>query len=123
MARNDDHAPIGHTCPMIDEVISYISSIDFDLNDESEVLLNDGGIDAVKTLEKIREANSTLRSWGNEMCKESMDYERERDDLEKENKNLKHDNDYYQKEVQSLESKVSELEDKIYELEKQTQSV
>jgi FtsZ-binding cell division protein ZapB len=116
MARNDDHAPIGNTCPMINEVISYIEGIDWNLDDENESKLNDDGIEAVKTLEKIRTANSTLRGWGNDMCKESMG----RDDLEKENNNLKTDNGYYQDEIKSLEKQISELEDKIYELEKQT---
>ena len=89
MARYRDNAPVGYTCPMIDQVISFLEKIDWNLEDEEENDLSIECKEMVEVMEKIRKANDTLRTWGNEEYNLKNKYEEERDDLEKEVKNLK----------------------------------
>lgn len=72
-----DNAPVGHTCPMIDEVISAIKSVNWDENnywDESRL---------VEIMEKIRSANDSLRTWGNDLCYERDELENYAEDLKR----------------------------------------
>ncbi len=55
--------PIGHTCPIIDEVISAIRAANWDDTYWGER-------DLIRSMEKIRDANGTLRDWGNELVLE-----------------------------------------------------
>jgi hypothetical protein len=91
MGRYNDNAPIGHTCPKIDAVISYLKSIKFDSAlDVYELNLEESERDEViELMEVIRAANSTLRDWGNQECKEKEEFEEERDELAKEVEELK----------------------------------
>ncbi len=96
MGRNYDNAPIGNTCPMIDEVISGINSVDW--SDNTFHTSDSLG----ETMEKIRSANLTLRNWGNDECKRANELDNDLDyanrqikDLEAEVKSLKADIDYY----------------------------
>ncbi len=66
MAR--DNAPVSHTCPMIDEVISALESLNWD--DCSWYMK-----DVIDIMEKIREANDKLRCWGNEKHEECEELE------------------------------------------------
>lgn len=100
--RSKDNAPIGHTCPMIDSVISRISSI---YRDDDPISKGDF-IELEKTMEKIRESNSTLREWGNEQCNLVLDYEEE---LEEERRK----NDKLSDEISSLKDQIKDLENEL----------
>lgn len=54
-----DNAPVPYTCPVIDEIISAIDSVEWEETSwHKEYLL--------EKMEYIRSANSSLREWGNE---------------------------------------------------------
>ena len=67
MSRYNDNAPIGHTCPKIDSVISIIHALYM----SSEEMTKQEYADFEKLMEEIRSANSTLREWGNEENKKA----------------------------------------------------
>lgn len=103
MGRYTDYAPIENTCPMIDDVISTLLSIDWNLEDENECELNQRFIRLQGVMEDIRCANSTLREWGNEQFKTVMDLEKEVQEknetisvLQIEIEQLKKDIEYYE---------------------------
>lgn len=77
MARQVDHSPVGHTCPSIDTIISYLDRLpqDFDSISHREVK------DMIYILEELRSQNSTLRDWGNEQYTLREDLEGEVDEL------------------------------------------
>ena len=87
MSRNGDNAPVGHTCRMIDSVLSTLASAEGISRQEYNELET--------ILEKIRFHNDSLRTWGNEMF--DLVYELE-------------------KEVESLNNKVADLTDEITSL-------
>ena len=87
MAR--DNAPVSHTCPMINEVISVLESLNWD--DCSWYMK-----DVIDIMEKIREANDKLRYWGNEKHEECEELEDRISELE-----------------QSIEDRDSEISDYI----------
>ena len=109
MSRNRDNSGIDNTCPKIDEVISAIESVSWDEDNYWDAKT------VTEIMEKIRKANSDLRDWGNQMCRERDELQDQYDDLEKENKNLKSDIDYYVKKVKELESEIYSLESSINE--------
>lgn len=101
--------PVGHTCPIIDSVINTISNVVSEMKYElkqNESLENlEHWIYYLELLtlksseiEEIREANSELRSWGEEL------YNIASESLEK---------------VETLEDKVSDLETKNFFLKKE----
>jgi predicted nuclease with TOPRIM domain len=107
MSRYRDNSGIDNTCPKINEVISAIDSVNWD---------EDSYWDAktvTEIMEKIRKANSDLRDWGNQMCRERDELQDEFDDLKKENDKLQDEVNYYQKEVKELENKIDTLEDEL----------
>ncbi len=107
MGRNKDNAPVGNTCPMIDEVISAIESADW-----SEVSFHTA--ESVKEImEKIRSANLELRNWGNEECNRANSFERDFDDAERTVKAQKEDLKFYIGENESL---IKELNDAQFQL-------
>lgn len=87
--RRSDNSPVGYTCSTIDEVISYINSIEdcskgmleSDITDEKKIELWEDveyyALDAKRSLESIRKDNSDLREWGNNLYYEleEKDYE------------------------------------------------
>lgn len=101
----NDAAPIGHTCPMIDDIIYFIKDIEWD---DQEIDLQKESEKALNILEKIRSANSTLREWGNEQYQRAEEAEKEVD--------------YYKDRVSILEDEIADLKKQIEELE-QTQEV
>lgn len=117
MARNRDNAPIGHTCQKIDQVISFLEKIDWNLEDEDEKDLSIECKEIVEVMEEIRKANDTLRTWGNEECNLKNEYEQEKDDLEKEVKNLKSDLSYMIDEIRDLKAEINNLEEKLSDFE------
>lgn len=100
-----DNAPIGNTCPIIDEALSLMDiSWDLDNEDESDCAKN--LTKAMELIEQVRGANSTLREWGNEMCKERDDFENEVDALTRRIAEMERD---YNSEIASLEQQIEEL--------------
>lgn len=91
MAR--DNAPVPHTCPVIDEVISAIDSVDWEETFWNKTYL-------IKRMEDIRSANASLREWGNER----------QDDCEK-----------LEDKIEELECKIESLSDEIYDLTNKTE--
>jgi len=110
MARNRDNAPVGNTCPKIDEVISLISQMDYEFTDEDNEDKKQKESAANVLLEQIRSDNSQLREWGNAEYLRAEENERERDDLLKQVETLKSDIDYYIKQNGILSDENSELQ-------------
>lgn len=94
MAR--DNAPVRYTCPMIDEIISAIDSVEWDEEYWTKKEL-------IETMENIRHANDLLRSWGNDLYEKLQKLENQLDD---------EFNDLI-RENESLKSEVSKLENKL----------
>ena len=112
-----DHSPVPHTCPLINEVISFIGSVEGPSDqDEVEDFIN-SQIDAEKTMEKIRAANGKLREWGNEMCNEMDEARDEVDDLKKDLDTHERTIEALREEVKSLEREVESFGSKVVELE------
>jgi len=104
-----DKSPVPHTCPMIDEVISAIDSVDWEATYWTKNNL-------IETMEKIRSANDSLRNWGNEKCDEVAELEDKITDLEKDIK-------YNDAEIQDLIDEVKSLKFDISNLEEQLSDV
>jgi predicted nuclease with TOPRIM domain len=105
MSRYRDNSGISNTCPKIDEVISAINSVNWG---------EDSYWDAnrvIEIMEEIRKANSDLRDWGNQMCRERDELQDEFDYLKRENDKLQDDVNDYEKQVIELEHKIDSLED------------
>ena len=104
MAR--DNAPVPHTCPMIDEIISAIDSIEWDETYWTKK-------DLIETMEKIRKANDSLRNWGNDKHTECDELENQISDLEKDIKYKNEEIDDLKDEIKELKNEVSKLEDEL----------
>ena len=109
MSRYRDNAPIAHTCPKINQVISFLEKIDWDLEDEEERKLAVECEEMVGVMEDIRKANDTLRTWGNEEYISKIEFEQEKDDLEREIRDLKNDLSDKIDEIKDLEAEIDEL--------------
>ncbi|WP_208630916.1 hypothetical protein, partial [Ralstonia insidiosa] len=97
--RRGDNAPVGQTCPLIDEVISTIDNaaerVLAEMDQESipsatQNIVAEFMVDLValtqgrqSLLERIRSANDELRTWGNDEYRQRADVEDERDALER----------------------------------------
>lgn len=110
MRRNNE--PVGHTCPMIDEIISAIESVDWD---DTYWTKND----LIDTMEKIRTANGTLRDWGNEKCKECEELEKEIEYLQKDIKSHESTIEDLKGDINDLSFDISRLEEEIELLQNQ----
>lgn len=105
MARRVDNAPVGNTCPKIDEVLSILTAIY-----QSSEEMSKGELKSVEDLmEKIRSDNAALREWGNDQCNQLEEMEKDRD--------------YYQDKTGELENEVKDLQSEVRELEKQLSEV
>lgn len=107
MGRFDDNAPIGNTCPIIDDVVNYIENFREEFSNE------DNDIDfhfALGVMEDIRSANLELRNWGNDLYQELEELKKERDNL------IDELNDS-EEELERANSKIDELEDFITKIE------
>lgn len=103
MARYNDNAPIGNTCPMIDEVIAFIEHLRFEhSNDDNSKDFKD----ALGLMEDIRKANKSLRDWGNEEYKRAEDAEDDCGRAKKEVSQLEDEVADMQKEIDSLKDEV-----------------
>jgi len=99
MGRRGDNAPIGHTCPKIDSVISMIHSV----YTSSEEMSRNEYTEFKKLMEEIRSANSALREWGNELYYKADELESDLDDANRQVKDLESD-------IESLRAEIKELE-------------
>ena len=93
MAR--DNAPVPHTCPMIDEIISAIDSVEWEDTYWTKR-------DLIETMEKIRKANDSLRNAGNDKHIECEQLEDQINDLEKDIK-------YKDREIEGLVDEIKDL--------------
>jgi len=115
-----DNAPIGNTCPTIDNIIGKMeeakNEADWCLRNpddkHTDELNNIVGkmADAILDMEGIRSDNSTLRDWGNELFNEKDEIEKERDEAISEKESL-------EEEITELKSRIEELEEKLREVE------
>ena len=110
MGRYNDNAPIGNTCPIINDVVRYIEvfreQYDTDQADYDFEM-------ALGVLEDVRGANLELRNWGNDLYGQLEESEKERErfviyieDLEE--KLMRADS-----RIEELEEYVEELRSKI----------
>jgi polyhydroxyalkanoate synthesis regulator phasin len=107
MSRYSDNAPIGHTCPKIDSVISQIHALYM----SSEEMTKQEYAEFEKLMEEIRSANSTLREWGNEENKKAEEFEKDLDYEKSRVANLESEVEDLKKEVESLEKELLEHQD------------
>ena len=112
MARWNDNAPVGNTCPKIDNVIAIIDNLsEYDINIDDEFSNMEKDVkEAISIMENIRSDNSELREWGNELFREKVDLENNVYQLEKRISELERENSNYSDEVKDLEEQISELE-------------
>ena len=100
----DDYTGVPHTCPKIDEVISFINSlVEWD-GEETHTLQ-----ELVDLMEAIRDANGKLRDFGNEKAKEV-------EELENELYNKRREIDSLTDEMGDLNDTIGELEDELAEV-------
>ena len=102
MAR--DNAPVSHTCPMINEVISVLESLNQD--DCSWY----GEEDVIDIMEKIREANDKLRCWWNEKHEECEELEGRIYELERSVGDRDSEISDYIDTIEGLRSEIEQLE-------------
>lgn len=96
MAKRE--APVGHTCPHIDNVIGEITNAVKILDD----LYHSNG-----PLEELREENAKLREWGNELVEELEEAEKELDEVRRELESANDKIEYLQGLVRELEEELS----------------
>ena len=105
-----DNSSVPQTCPVIDKVISFIESLDYeDLSTQSIK-------DAVNYMEEIRRMNSDLRDWGNDEYARAEENEAEKDDLEYKYKSLLDEMDDLRKERDEMEEAIGGKDNEIDEL-------
>lgn len=97
----NDCTGVPHTCPKIDEVISFISNLDINWEEEAHTQQ-----ELVDLMEAIRDANGKLRDFGNEKV----------DELENELYNKQREVDSLTDEIDYLNDTIGELEDELAEV-------
>lgn len=103
--------PVRHTCPDIDNIKKTIAEIVSEMSDVEDIDEIGGWIDNLASigigngceLETLRDANASLRSWG--------------EDLANELENVESENCELQDKISDLESENTKLHDQISELE------
>jgi chromosome segregation ATPase len=111
-------APVEHTCPIIDRVKrsikdakslckSRINNIDDAISILSDIVSE---LDLDSDLEEIRSANSALRDWGYDKCKEVDECNNEISDLLDEIESLKTQLQENNEEINELQIQISNLE-------------
>lgn len=116
-----DNAPAEMPDKEIDDIITFVESIDCIFCDSQEDAKNRN---VLRTLEEIRDTDSEIRAWGNQLFDELKDSQKELatfkdnvSDLEDEIKKLKDTVSDYDREIQNLQKERENLEDDIKRLE------
>lgn len=87
-----DYAPIKHTCPDINKVIKWLNAAIDEANNGlkiediddikatfKEILYHLDGIESL--VEDLRDSNSELRDWGNDLYERNQELEQQLEDL------------------------------------------
>lgn len=101
-------APVGNTCPDIDDAISNIGSL-ADMAQACEDYDPSHYKEAIKILEQLRGANDRLRQWGDGLQEEVNGYEKEVEYLKSQNENYKEDARDWEQKYYDLEKEQAEL--------------
>ena len=106
MGYYEDNAPIKNTCPIINDVVSYIEGFreKYDTEEDYDFDM------ALGVLEDIRGANLELRNWGNDLYGDLQSLEKERDSLLDKLNELEH-------ELMRANVRIDELEDYVEDLQ------
>lgn len=125
MGRYEDNAPVGHTCPDINEAqnisSNVIDTIDASLSvfQETKDYLN--GL--IQQLELLRSENSTLRDWGNECHDLCESLEDDVSELTRENEDLKNENAQLKDEIEDLKQEWRLFRDESYEKDREIEQL
>ena len=114
-----DNAPIGNTCPMIDDVIRSIDYIKDRMSPAADDDIHDDFKNALSVLEDVRSANSTLREWGNDQHNRADDFEGQADHLEAELRKLRSELEDRERDIKDLENDKAVLELELEHMQKQ----
>lgn len=112
MGWRSNEEPVGNTCPIIDSVIRDVNDIYNSIenpDDSNERDLKN----ILDHMEEIRSANSSLRSWGNDLIQERDDKQKTIDELEKKIGILEANYESLESERDSLERKIEAFESEI----------
>lgn len=88
--------PVPHTCPAINDIQDSVNDVLNNAQKEIAKIMN-------TDMERLREANEALRTWGKELLSELESVEDELKEVTSERDNL-------QREVEDLRSQLKELE-------------
>ena len=106
MGRKTDNAPIGNTCPLIDDCISDVYNW---VQQSDEISKREYDKWEVK-MEKLRSDNSILRDWGNEECMRAYEFEKDLDSANNQISDLKDEIESLKDELKSLEKELASHE-------------
>lgn len=118
MAYRGDPTGVDQTCPLIDQVISYLNDIEWD---EGEEDLATDATRMVQVLEMIRKANSKLRDFGTEQYDRANEFEKDLERSSSRIDELEHYCKNYEKQISNLEENVSDLETQLEDAKQSTE--
>jgi len=119
MARYNDNAPIGNTCPTIDNIIGKMEyakgEAEYILKHQEEDSKHEANsilgelIDAISDMESIRSDNQELRQWGNDEYNRAEDANSYRGEAVKRCEDLETEVDSLKAQIEELQEKPSEV--------------
>lgn len=110
MAWRGDPTGVAQTCPLIDEVISFLNNIEWD---EGEEELNNDSIRMAQVLEMIRKANTKLREFGHAQYERANENEKDLERASGRIDELEHTITVLEKECSSLTSEINDLQSQL----------
>jgi chromosome segregation ATPase len=119
-----DNAPVEPTCNTIDKILDYLKEAKEEIKD---ILIKENDIeyeyelkssleyieDAVDYIEEVRNANSILRDWGNELYETVDDLKSQINQYESIIEELRYEKNNLENIVNEMELKILELEERI----------